>query len=120
MNRFADLCRAALLMLSLAFLAMNQALAAGNGSHGHGEILWDTYGTPHIFAKDTVGLFYGFGYAQARAHAGLILLLYEESRGRAAEYWGDKYVDTDRYILANGVWPRAEGGYKQQTPEMRS
>jgi len=120
MIRFAVSCRAAWLMLSLAFLVLSQAPAAESGSHGHGEILWDTYGTPHIFAKDTVGLFYGFGYAQARAHAGLILNLYAQSRGRAAEYWGDKYVDTDRYVLANGVWPRAEDWYKQQTPEMRS
>jgi len=77
MIRFAVSCRAAWLMLSLAFLVLSQAPAAESGSHGHGEILWDTYGTPHIFAKDTVGLFYGFGYAQARAHAGLILNLYE-------------------------------------------
>ena len=27
------------------------------------EILWDTWGVPHIYASDAVDLFYGFGWA---------------------------------------------------------
>jgi acyl-homoserine-lactone acylase len=85
----------------------------------HGEIVWDTYGIPHVFAKNTEGLFYGFGYAQAEAHADLLLRLYGESRGRAAEYWGTKYETDDRYLLANGNWDRAKDWYMQQTPAMK-
>ncbi len=86
----------------------------------HGEIVWDTFGTPHIFAKNTVGLFYGFGYAQAKGHGDLLLHLYAESRGRAAEYWGPGYAAMDRYITANDVMPRAQEWYKQQSPEMKA
>jgi acyl-homoserine-lactone acylase len=100
---------------SLAPLAMAQTQKIP-----HGEIVWDTYGTPHIFAKNTIGLFYGFGYAQAKAHADLLLLLYAESRGRAAEYFGPKYAASDRYLAANGVYPRAIDWYKQQTPAMKA
>ena len=85
----------------------------------HGEIVWDTYGTPHVFAENTIGLYYGFGYAQAKGHGDLLLHLYAESRGRAAEYWGAKYAASDRYMAANDVWPRAENWYKQQTAEMK-
>jgi acyl-homoserine-lactone acylase len=86
----------------------------------HGEIVWDTYGIPHVFARNTEGLFYGFGYAQAEAHADLLLRLYGESRARASEYWGTKYEADDRYLIANGNWERAKVWYGQQTPAMKS
>jgi len=85
----------------------------------HGEIVWDTWGIPHVYAKNTEGLFYGFGYAQTEAHGDLLLRLYGESRGRAAEYWGPKYEADDRYLIANGSWERAKVWYAQQTPEMK-
>src|SRR5262245_61566368 len=58
------------------------------------EILWDTWGVPHIFAKDAVGLFHAFGWAQMHSHGNLVLRLYGQARGRAAEYWGKDYVDS--------------------------
>ena len=60
-----------------------------------------------------------FGYAQARAHGNLLLHLYGESRGRAAEYWGPQFVAADRYLLANDAWPRAQRWYSQQSGAMR-
>ena len=86
----------------------------------HGEIVWDTYGVPHVFAKNTTGLFWGFGYAQMQGHGDLLLRLYGESRGRAAEYWGAKYAPLDRYLAAFDASARAEDWYKQQTPAMKA
>jgi acyl-homoserine lactone acylase PvdQ len=40
------------------------------------EILWDTYGVPHIFAADVESLFRAYGWAQMEAHGNLILRLY--------------------------------------------
>ena len=37
------------------------------------EILWDTWGVPHIYSADNEGLFYAFGWAQAQNHGDLIL-----------------------------------------------
>lgn len=85
----------------------------------HGEIIWDTYGIPHVFGKNTEGLFYGFGYAQAEAHANLLLLLYGQSRARASEYWGTKYEADDRYLIASGIRERGQDWYRQQTPAMK-
>ena len=51
---------------------------ANAGTEPHGEILWDTFGVPHVFARNEAGLFYGFGWAQAPNHGNVILHLYGE------------------------------------------
>lgn len=84
------------------------------------EILWDRFGVPHVYAKNAVGMFYGYGYAQMQSHANLVLKLYGESRGRGAEYWGAKSLELDRWVRTNGVPERGLAWYQQQTPEFRS
>jgi len=83
------------------------------------EILWDRFGVAHVYAKDVEGVFFGYGYAQMQSHANLILKLYGESRGRAAEYWGEKNLDNDRWVLMNDVPERGLDWYHRQTPEFR-
>src|SRR5204863_292883 len=63
-------------------------LVAGSLAAGKSEVLWERYGAPHIFAADREAMFYAHVWAQAQAQGNLLLLLYGESRGRAAEYWG--------------------------------
>jgi len=60
------------------------------------EILWDTYGVPHIRAADRRSLAFAFGWAQMRNHSDLLLRLAAQARGRAAEYLGPGYLDEDR------------------------
>lgn len=62
------------------------------------EILWDGYGVPHIYGKSTEDMYYAFGWSQMHSHANLILQLYGQARGRAAEYWGKKYINSDKQI----------------------
>jgi acyl-homoserine-lactone acylase len=116
-------------MLGLAIIAsvMAAGLAtpgttapAASTKWGGGEILWDSFGVPHIFAKTEAGGFYGFGYAQAQSHGNLLLRMYGESRARAAEYWGDKYDAQDKWLVANDVPARSVQWYKLQTPQMRN
>ncbi len=52
------------------------------------EILWDSWGVPHIYAQNQQELFYANGWAQMQSHGNLILKLFGKSRGKAAEYWG--------------------------------
>src|SRR5262249_41925109 len=85
----------------------------------HTEILWDTWGVPHIFAKDDKSLFRAFGYAQMQSHGDLILRLYGQARGRGAEYWGEKYLEADRWARLNGIYPRARQWHQEQSPEFR-
>lgn len=104
--------------LSLACLGFNPSAAAPTAPRG--EILWDTYGVPHIYAKDEAGAFYGFGYATVHNHGNLVLRLYGEARGRAAEYWGGAAnIDNDKWVLSNGVPARAQVWLRQQSPQFR-
>ncbi len=81
------------------------------------EILWDTYGVPHIFAPDHASLFYAYGYAQMQAHAELLIRLYAQARGRAAEFYGEEYLDEDRWVRTNGIPERAREWAAQQSLE---
>jgi len=65
-------------------------------------------------------MFYAFGWAQMRAHGDLILRLYGQARGRAAEYWGAAYLEEDRWVRTNGIPARARAWYEAQKPEFRA
>ncbi len=84
------------------------------------EILWDKFGVAHVYAKTTEDLFYCYGYAQAQSHGNLLLHLYGESRGRAAEYFGAANAAADRWVWTNSVPQRSQKWLEQQTPEFRS
>ena len=83
------------------------------------EILWDNYGVPHIFAKDYNELFYLFGWAQMRNHANLMLRLFAQSRGRAAEYYGKKHIDSDKWVHTHNIPNRAEDWLELQNPTFK-
>jgi acyl-homoserine-lactone acylase len=84
------------------------------------EILWDDWGVPHIYAHDDAGLFEAFGYAQARSHGELILRLYAQARGRAAEVYGLEYLPSDRYVRTMGIPERASEWYRRQSDAFRA
>lgn len=86
---------------------------------GQTEILWDTWGVPHIFARNDEELHYAFGWAQMENHADLLLRLYGQARGQAAEYWGASFAESDRRVRTMGVPGRASVWYKAQDPEYR-
>ena len=67
------------------------------------EILWDTWGVPHIYAADERAAAFGCGWAQMRAHGDLIALLYAQARGRAAEVYGEQFLESDRRTRTVGV-----------------
>jgi acyl-homoserine-lactone acylase len=81
------------------------------------EILWDRYGIPHVTAADHPSLFYAYGYAQMEAHSELLLRLYAQARGRGAEFYGEQYLEADRWVRTNGIPARAQVWAKAQTPQ---
>ena len=84
------------------------------------EILWDTWGTPHIFAENAAGLFYAFGWAQAHNHGDLLLQLYAQARGRGAEIYGENFLVWDRLVRSMGLHERGAIWYDEQSPEFRA
>jgi acyl-homoserine-lactone acylase len=84
------------------------------------ELLWDTWGVPHIFADDAAAMFYAAGWAQMHSHGDLLLRLYGQARGRAAEYWGERFVDSDVWVRTNGIPERAQRWAGTLSPHMRA
>ncbi|MEG4120111.1 acylase [Microcoleus sp. N9_B4] len=84
------------------------------------QILWDTYGIPHIYGENTKSLFYAFGWAQMQSHGDLILRLYGQARGQAAEFWGEDYLESDRWVQTMGIPNRANAWYEAQNPIFRN
>jgi acyl-homoserine-lactone acylase len=86
---------------------------------GGAEILWDRWGVPHVYAGSSPELFRAFGWAQAESHGDLVLRMYGQARGRAAEYWGGRYLDSDRLVRTLGIPGRADEWYAAQSPQYR-
>lgn len=114
---------AVFLFLAAALQVSAKTLPAYHPKKGS-EILWDTFGVPHVFAKTTPDMFYLFGYAEVEAHGDLLLRTIGGSRGRAAEYFGPGYQDanlkTDRWIWLNEIPARSVKWLARQTPEFRA
>lgn len=83
------------------------------------ELLWDTYGVPHIYGENIQSAFQAFGWAQMQSHGNLLLRMYGQARGRAAEYWGEKYLESDQWVLTMGIPNRARSWYSAQNPAFR-
>ena len=104
------------LVLSFAFVSAPAVPPSAAIPAKGTEILWDRYGIPHIMANDTPSLFYAYGYAQMEAHSELLLRLYAQARGRGAEFYGESYVSSDRWVRTNGIPARAKQWATQQSP----
>ncbi len=83
------------------------------------DIFWDDYQVPHIFAESAPDLFYALAWAQMRNHGALILRLYGQARGRAAEYWGEEHRRSDRWVQSMEIPERARCWYEAQNPDFR-
>ena len=81
------------------------------------EILWDNYGVPHVYASSSADMYYAFGWSQMQSHANLLLQLYGEARGKASEYWGEKYFASDKMIRLFELPELAARHYAMQKPE---
>lgn len=112
---FKFFCR----LLLLVFIGSHAMPALAQEETGRAKISWDNWGVPHVESQTRAGVFYGFGYAQMKSHGNLLLKLYGQSRGRAAEYFGKDYKDSDKKTWLMGVPDRAQEWYEKQTPEFK-
>jgi acyl-homoserine-lactone acylase len=106
-------------MQKRAFLIVFAFVLTCFGQVPRAEILTDTFGVPHIYAANDIELMRAFGYAQMQSHGNLILELYGTARGRAAEYWGPKYRDSDVRVRTYGIGKLASTWGGQQKPAYR-
>lgn len=107
------------LTLCLIVILVASSVLFSGSKFGKAEILWDTWGVPHIYGKNSEGMFYAFGRAQMKCHGDLILKLYGESRGRAAEYWGETHLEEDISIRKLGVPGRGSQWFDAYSPQFK-
>src|SRR5678809_612212 len=106
-------------MLTVALVIVLVAVTSRLTAEKKVDVLSNKYAVPHIYAADRESMFYAHGRAQMQNQANLLLRLYGESRGRAAEYWGPSFLELDRWVQLNGVPERASEWYAAQTPTFR-
>lgn len=84
----------------IVFLVFLLSIGSDNPPIAANEILWDTWGIPHIYATSDAELYKMMGWAQMKNHGDLVLKLYGEARGQSAEYWeGDAKRDEQLHRL---------------------
>jgi len=118
MRRLLTLVAVALLWCKFSVISLSAA-AAKPVAKPHAEILWDKWGTPHIFAAEEEEAFRAFGWAQMESHGNLLLKLYGKARGRAAEYFGADFLASDRAVRAFGLNNLARKWYQAQNLKFR-
>lgn len=114
--------------LLVPVLLLASACAPSDSGPRQNEILWDTWGIPHVYGTSEEAVFRGMGWAQMESHGDLILRLVGEARGRAAEYWGDSVIDPsgvstsdmDRFFRTVGVPARGAEWFASESPEMQA
>ena len=89
----------AALLIQSNLIAVSATEPEGTGA----EILWDSWGIPHIYASTEEDLFYAFGWAQMHSHGNLLLEMFGKTRGTAAEMWGEDYLASDQYMWTVGI-----------------
>ncbi len=108
------------LLFSFSLFFIFSATACTQDKNNQTHIAWDTWGVPHITASTTEEIFYAQGWAQMHNHANLILKLYGTSRGKAAEYWGEDFVDNDVLIHTLGFEELADEWEQEQDPQVKA
>jgi acyl-homoserine-lactone acylase len=106
--------------LALLLGGCSPAAPASLAPASRAEILWDSYGVPHIYAANRRELAHAFGWAQMQNHGDLLLRLYAQARGRAAELLGPAYLREDEWTWTVDIPGLAARDYAMQRPGMRA
>ncbi|MDZ7692856.1 MAG: penicillin acylase family protein [Balneolaceae bacterium] len=72
------------------------------------EIHWDSYGVPHIYAKNKDDLYYSLGYVHAQDRLWQMTLTQMASEGRLAEFLGKDLIQADLFQRTLGFWETAK------------
>ncbi len=88
-------------------------------SSGKVRIVRDSFGVPHIIARDERSLYFGAGYAQAEDQLENLYKNYLRAQGRVAEREGFLGAMTDRIARVLRLSQRARARYGELSPATR-
>jgi penicillin amidase len=102
------------LLVSITLLEMPSSRAKDKPKEKQSvEIYRDDYGVPHIYAKDTYGLFYGYGYAIATDRLFQMEMTKRTAEGTVAEALGSTWVAYDKGVRSNYTPAIIQRQYKE-------
>ncbi|NOZ67340.1 MAG: penicillin amidase [Alphaproteobacteria bacterium] len=86
------------ILLSMLLMASGsfQAVSADSIANDKVTIKRDSFGTPHIYARNDYGVFYGYGYVLAEDRLYQLEMLKRSTQGKVAEVLGGKFVAFDK------------------------
>lgn len=77
------------------------SLVSGPVSAAEVTIIRDEYGTPHVYAENTYGIYYGYGYSIAQDRLYQMDMAKRSTQGLVSEVLGADYVEFDISTRAN-------------------
>lgn len=83
------------------------------------EVRFDGYGVPHIFAENDEDLFFAQGYVTARERMFQMDMTRLAGRGELSSLFGEKTLNTDRFMKTVGFYRLAKAEYDQMSRECR-
>lgn len=79
-----------------------------SGLHQSVNIHWDSYGVPHIYAKDQDDLYFALGYVHAQDRLWQMTLFQMAGQGRFSEFLGEDLLPVDKHQRIIGFWDTAK------------
>ncbi|HNY12225.1 MAG TPA: penicillin acylase family protein [Candidatus Wallbacteria bacterium] len=90
------------LTLAVIIIALAFSLQSAFASNNPIRIIRDEFGVPHVYAKNVVDLYFGYGYVTAEDRLFQIEMLRRSVQGRVAEVLGPKFIELDKVALRDG------------------
>lgn len=109
----------ALLIFAALVSACQTPQEASVEKHSSVDIIRDEFGTPHVFAKDNYGVYYGYGYAVAEDRLYQMEILRRTVLGQVSEVLGEKYLSLDKHIRSAYDLPSVKSQFDNISPEDR-
>ncbi len=99
-RRYLNLLAVVVLAIAMAACSESEDGGNDNGSdapsvQGSVTIKRDNWGVPHVYADDTYGLFYGYGYALAVDRLFQMEMIKRSVLGTVSEVLGPEYIELD-------------------------
>jgi len=67
------------------------------------EVIFDDYGVPHIYAKNSHDAYMALGYVHAQERLFQMEMIRRVTSGRLSELLGEKFINTDKTMLTLGI-----------------
>src|SRR5690606_28536603 len=83
------------------------------------EVWRDSLAVPHIWAETEEDLYFAQGYVHAQDRLWQMELFRRVAEGRLSEIFGERTLETDRFLRTLGLWRAAAESERVLTPEER-